>query len=50
MCVFPGCAVPFVIRRVGEDFRMVGECYLHGIMNEEVGKMEGIEVRSIKVV
>lgn len=50
VCIFPGCAVPFVIRRIDKDFRMVGECYLHGIMNGEVGKMEAMEVRSIKVV
>jgi hypothetical protein len=51
--VFPGAAVPFVLRSVeGRDdiFRMVGECYVHGIMGGEVSKMAETELKSILIV
>ena len=34
ICVFLGSAVPFVIRKTGSDkFSLVGECYVHGMMD-----------------
>ena len=33
--VLAGGEVPFVLRRAGELFQLVGECYVHGIMNGE---------------
>jgi len=36
VCVLYGCSVPVVLRkRVGEEYRFVGECYLHGFMDAE---------------
>ncbi|KUI69259.1 Heterokaryon incompatibility protein 6, OR allele [Cytospora mali] len=36
VCIFRGCHVPFVLRPVKDDkFRLVGECYVHGIMHGE---------------
>lgn len=32
VCVFLGGRTPFIIRPVGEKYKFVGECYLHGIM------------------
>lgn len=37
--VMPGCNVPLILRREGECFRVLGECYVHGIMSGEVSKM-----------
>lgn len=38
--VFAGAAVPFVIRAVsGGQFKLVGECYVHGIMQGEISSM-----------
>ncbi|KAI1852878.1 hypothetical protein JX265_012906 [Neoarthrinium moseri] len=30
-----GCSVPLVMRSHGNDFEVIGECYVHGIMNGE---------------
>lgn len=39
VCVLRGCHVPFVLRPAGEEdegrFVVLGECYVHGIMNGE---------------
>lgn len=41
VCVFLGSHIPFVVRsRGGGDFELVGECYVHGIMNGEVMAMD----------
>lgn len=32
-CVFSGVNVPFLVRRKGEHYRIVGSCYLHGMMD-----------------
>lgn len=50
--VLPGCSVPMVLRRVEERWNLVGECYVHGLMDGEVadivndggGVMENIEL------
>ena len=40
ICVFYGCKVPFVIRKstIRHDniYQLIGQCYVHGIMNGEV--------------
>ena len=32
ICVLLGCTTPIALRPVGNRFRYVGECYLHGLM------------------
>ncbi|RSL52544.1 hypothetical protein CEP54_010861 [Fusarium duplospermum] len=33
ICIFGGGKAPFVLRkRIGEEFTLVGECYIHGLM------------------
>ncbi|KAM0263718.1 hypothetical protein ACHAQJ_001032 [Trichoderma viride] len=36
IAVVPGCSIPLVLRREEEMFRVIGECYVHGIMLGEV--------------
>jgi hypothetical protein len=33
--VLNGSATPLVLRRAGQDFDLIGECYVHGIIYEE---------------
>ncbi|CAH0017800.1 unnamed protein product [Clonostachys rhizophaga] len=46
-----GCPVPYVIRRVGQDqWRYLGECYVHGMMNREVIPVDGFSWETIILV
>jgi hypothetical protein len=35
ICIFLGCVKPFVLRRSGSGFELIGEAYVHGIMDGE---------------
>lgn len=35
ICFLAGCSIPFVVRPVGSRFRLLGDCYLHGMMSDE---------------
>jgi hypothetical protein len=37
--ILEGAKMPFVIRQVGEDFLLVGPCYVEGISNGEPAAM-----------
>ncbi|KAG5763884.1 hypothetical protein H9Q72_008014 [Fusarium xylarioides] len=39
VCVLFGCKVLFCLRRVGERYLLVGECYVHGLMKGEAMDM-----------
>lgn len=34
ICFLAGCAVPFVIRPIGKSFELLGDCYLHSMMED----------------
>ena len=46
VCVFLGGITPFIIRPVGQKYKFVGECYLHGIMQGEALE-EGLQRRQL---
>lgn len=51
VCVFLGCQVPFVLRPVEDrKFRLVGECYVHGIMRGEAMESETIPQREFVII
>ena len=33
VCIILGCPTPFVLRQVDEGYRVVGPCYVHGLMD-----------------
>ncbi|KAF2724319.1 HET-domain-containing protein [Polychaeton citri CBS 116435] len=33
LAVFPGCSTPMVLRRSANSWEVVGECYIHGVMD-----------------
>lgn len=35
ICIMLGCSVPVVLRKVQDHFLLVGECYVHGLMDGE---------------
>jgi hypothetical protein len=36
ICIFFGCSVPVVLEpQVNGEYRFVGECYVHGVMDGE---------------
>ncbi|KAH6676219.1 heterokaryon incompatibility protein-domain-containing protein [Halenospora varia] len=41
--VLPGGKVPYLLRKSGDNFKFIGECYVHGIMDSEiiVGRQKG---------
>ena len=49
VCVFTGGWVPFVIRRnqARDEYQLVGECYLHDIMDDEVYDMRDLQTGEI---
>jgi hypothetical protein len=39
--LFAGCRMPFVIRAFQEGYKIVGDAYMHGVMNGEGEASEG---------
>ena len=47
ICVFLGGPVPWVIRQDGEEYVLIGECYVYGLMDGEVMDTEHLPVQDI---
>ncbi|TLS30964.1 hypothetical protein PpBr36_02813 [Pyricularia pennisetigena] len=61
VCMLNGCDVPYIIRRAEHQgggqsmadsyrFSFLGECYIHGMMNDEILAMEELELRELVFV
>lgn len=50
ICIIPKYPVPFVLRPAGgpDTYRIIGECYIHGIMHGEA--RDRVTIRPIKIV
>lgn len=45
LCVLPGSVVPFVVREMGGgDYMLVGECYVHDVMQGELFRDDSMSV------
>lgn len=49
ICVVQGCSIPLVMRPKGDHWILIGESYVHGIMDGEAMDMNYIESRNIAI-
>lgn len=49
VCCLAGGSVPYVLRQSddGNDFKLVGECYIHGVMQGEA--LRGVQLEDLEV-
>jgi len=40
VCILFGGNIPFILRRVGPGYELIGQAYVHGIMAYDDGEME----------
>jgi hypothetical protein len=45
-----GSTLPVILRRLGDDFQVVGTCYIHGIMDGVRMESVHIPVRQIRII
>lgn len=49
LAVIHGLPTPYIIRQKGENFVLVGECYIHGIMYGEALKFPGTVTETVRI-
>jgi hypothetical protein len=47
ICVFVGCETPFVVRKRGDSYILIGDAYIHGLMHGEAMDMEDLNLETI---
>ncbi|MCJ1238061.1 hypothetical protein MMC14_006049 [Varicellaria rhodocarpa] len=50
ICVLLGGRVPFLLRPHGNMFRLIGELYIHGLMEGQAMKMKDVKTQEIRLV
>lgn len=50
IAVLTGRRVPFVLRPIGDCYRLVGPCYMHGVMDGEAFPKDLDELESISII
>ena len=52
ICIFEGCRMPFVLRPAKGDrgYVLLGDCYVHGLMDGEAIELPGLDSGDIKIV
>ena len=50
ICLFHGGKVPFVVRKTESGHRLIGECYIHGIMYGEALSFQDIQERIFALI
>jgi Heterokaryon incompatibility protein (HET) len=51
ICIFYGGELPYVIRPGDNgEYKFVGDCYLHGVMNGEANNIEGLQTEEFTLV
>ncbi|QIW99837.1 hypothetical protein AMS68_005355 [Peltaster fructicola] len=48
ICIMPGARLPYIIREHGEDYKLIGHSYVHGLMDEMVSAETGEPVERLK--
>ena len=48
ICILAGCRVPLVLRRVLSGYKLIGECYILGIMTGEVEHGPNVEKNAVE--
>jgi hypothetical protein len=49
ICIFEGVNAPFLLRKSGEHYKIVGSCYLHGMMDGEALKRDDWKPKTILI-
>ena len=50
VCVFQKCELPFVVRREGSGWRLLGECYMHGMMTGLSADLDQSNLETITLI
>jgi hypothetical protein len=48
IAVFHGAKIPFILRKSGSEFQVVGEAYTHGLMNGEAVNYWRLGMREVQ--
>jgi hypothetical protein len=50
VCVFYGGSIPFVVRKIEDGYwRMIGECYIDGLMQGEAIQMNDVQEHTFQI-